>query len=123
MAVEHRGVVLEQLDSAVERPACHHIEGNIGITIVDTFAAGLPSDDREDDHSETVDKASLELPIHDGHGSWTLATKIYGVHCSRSADAMVSRLAGVDEPTTRAGHAVLLGFGYVRFRSISGGRR
>src|SRR5439155_13032704 len=48
---EHRGDVLEQLESAVERSAGNHLEGDIGIPVVDAVAAGAPRDHGEDDHA------------------------------------------------------------------------
>src|SRR5436190_10862274 len=57
---EHRGDVLEQLESAVERSAGNHLEGDIGIPVVDPVAAGASGDHGEDDHAETVHQACLE---------------------------------------------------------------
>ena len=52
--VKHLGDILEQLKSAVERPAGNHVEGDIGITVVDPVAACAPGDDGKDDHPETL---------------------------------------------------------------------
>jgi hypothetical protein len=52
---KHRREVLEQLEPAVERSAGNHVEGDIGITVVDPVAASAPGDHGEDDHAETVD--------------------------------------------------------------------
>jgi hypothetical protein len=57
---EHRRDVFEQLESAVERSAGNHLEGDIGIPVVDAVAAGAPGDHGEDDHAETVHQACLE---------------------------------------------------------------
>src|SRR5919197_2634403 len=50
---EHRGDALEQLESAVERSAGNHLEGDIGISIVDAVAAGDHGANGEDEHAET----------------------------------------------------------------------
>ena len=52
---KHRREVLEQLEPAVERSAGNHVEGDIGITVVDPVVASAPGDHGEDDHTETVD--------------------------------------------------------------------
>ena len=57
---KHSGDILKQLNSAVERPAGNHVEGDIGITVVDPLVAGAPGDHGEDDHPETVHEACLE---------------------------------------------------------------
>src|SRR6266498_1708268 len=40
---KHSGDILQQLESAVERSAGNHVEGDIGITVVDPVGAGAPS--------------------------------------------------------------------------------
>lgn len=57
---KHPGDVLKQLKSAVECPASNHVEGDIGIAVVDPLVAGVPGDHGEDDHAETVHEACLE---------------------------------------------------------------
>lgn len=37
-----------------------HIEGNIGIAVVDPFPTGVSGDDGKHNHAEAVDKARLE---------------------------------------------------------------
>jgi pimeloyl-ACP methyl ester carboxylesterase len=57
---KHCRDILEQLESAVERSAGNHVEGDIGITVIDPVAAGAPGDHGEDDHAKTVHQARLE---------------------------------------------------------------
>jgi hypothetical protein len=48
------------LDSPVERLAGNHVEGNIGITVVDPIGSGSTCDHGENDHPKTVYESSLE---------------------------------------------------------------
>jgi hypothetical protein len=52
---KHLRDILEQLESAVERLAGNHVEGDVGVPVVDPVAAGAPGDHGEDDDAETVD--------------------------------------------------------------------
>ena len=54
---ENAGDILKQLNSSVKSPAGNHVEGDIGITVVDPFGAGPSGDDGEDDHPEAIHEA------------------------------------------------------------------
>ena len=57
MSGQNRGLVLDKLQSTVESAAAEHVEGNIGIAVVDSVSTGAPGDNWEDDNAETVYKA------------------------------------------------------------------
>jgi hypothetical protein len=59
-------VVPEQLESAVEGSAGHHVERDIGIPVIDPVAPGAPGDHREDDHAESVDQDRLDERLAQG---------------------------------------------------------
>ena len=61
---QNRGLVLDELQSTVESAAAEHVEGNIGIAVVDSVPTGAPGDDWEDDHAETVYKARRQESRH-----------------------------------------------------------
>src|SRR5215207_5034219 len=54
---EHAGLVLDQLDAAVEGAVLDHLEGDVRIAVVDAFCARGPSDHREHPDPETVDES------------------------------------------------------------------
>jgi hypothetical protein len=65
---EHRGNVLEQLESAVERSAGSHLEGDIGVPVVDAVAAGPPSEVMKSTSSSWHGSSlCVESVIEDGH--------------------------------------------------------
>lgn len=68
-AVQHSRHVLDQLDPAVEGAAVHHVEGNVGVAVIDPFLAGGASDDREHHHPEPVDKAGYQQRAATGRHS------------------------------------------------------
>lgn len=55
--LEHAGLVLDQLDAAVEGAVLDHLEGNVRIAVVDAFFARGPGDHREHHDPEAVDES------------------------------------------------------------------
>src|SRR5690242_11724283 len=55
---QNPGLVLDELQSAVERAGAQQLEGDIGVAVVDSIPTGAPGDDREDDQAETVYQAA-----------------------------------------------------------------
>src|SRR5215216_249430 len=55
--LEHAGLVLDQLDAAVEGPVLDHLEGDVRVAVVDAFCARGPGDHREHPDSEAVDES------------------------------------------------------------------
>src|SRR5690349_22743310 len=58
--LEHAGLVLDQLDAAVERAVPDHLEGDVRIPVVDAFGARGPRDHGEDTDAEAVDESGPE---------------------------------------------------------------
>ena len=52
-----RGLVLDQLDAAVEGAVLDHLEGHVRIAVVDAFFARFPGDHREHHDPEAVDES------------------------------------------------------------------
>ena len=55
--LEHAGLVLDQLDAAVEGAVLDHLEGDVRIAVVDTFFARGPGDHWEHHDPEAVDES------------------------------------------------------------------
>jgi hypothetical protein len=55
--LEHAGLVLDQLDTAVEGAVLDHLEGDVRVAVVDAFCARGPGDHREHHDSEAVDES------------------------------------------------------------------
>ena len=55
--LEHAGLVLDQLDAAVEGPVLDHLEGDVRVAVVDAFCARGPGDHREHPDPEAVDES------------------------------------------------------------------
>ena len=61
--------VFEELGAAVERAARDHVEGDVGIAVVDPFPARAPGDHREDEHPEAIDQAGRQQRPAQGEAS------------------------------------------------------
>ncbi len=57
---QHPGDILQQLEPAIECTAGNHVQGDVGITVINPFIAAAPGDHGKDDEPETVHEASLE---------------------------------------------------------------
>src|SRR5215211_8827522 len=55
--LEHAGLVLDQLDAAVEGPMLGHLEGDVRVAVVDAFCTRSPGDHREHPDPEAVDES------------------------------------------------------------------
>src|SRR5690606_41134471 len=55
-SLEHGGLVLDQLDTAVEGAMSDHLQGDVRIAVVDAFRARGPGDHREHHDPEAVDE-------------------------------------------------------------------
>src|SRR6187431_384596 len=55
--LKHAGLVLDQLNAAVEGAVLDHLEGNVRIAVVDAFLARGPGDHREHHDPEAVDES------------------------------------------------------------------
>src|ERR687892_672275 len=55
--LEHAGLVLDQLDAAVEGAVLDHLEGDVRVAVVDAFCARGPGDHREHPDPEAVDES------------------------------------------------------------------
>src|SRR5215207_5398393 len=61
--LEHAGPVLDQLDAAVEGAVVDHLEGDVGVAVVDAFCAGGAGDHREHHDAEAIhESGSQERP-------------------------------------------------------------
>ena len=93
---KHRGAVLQQLNSAVERLAGNHVEGDIEITVVDPVVAGAPGDHGEDDHPETVHEACLEeRPAQAETANGAHRAVAFPLHRSHSLDRILADQPGI----------------------------
>src|SRR3954469_6563328 len=57
---EQAWLVLDQLDPAVEGPVLDHLEGDVGVAVVDAFCARGSGDHREHPDPEAVDESGFE---------------------------------------------------------------
>jgi len=84
------------LKSAVERPAGNHVEGDIGITVIDPVVAGAPGDHGEDDHPETVHETCLEERPAQGEAAKGAHRAVnFPLHLSHSLDRIPAGQPGI----------------------------
>ena len=57
--LEHAWPVLDHLDAAVEGAMVDHLEGDVGVAVVDALLSRGPGDDREHADPEPVDEQTL----------------------------------------------------------------
>src|SRR5215212_11892325 len=57
---QNRGDVLEQLQPTVEGAAGNHVQGDVGVPVVDPVPTGASGDDWEDDHAEPVHETGFQ---------------------------------------------------------------
>src|ERR671919_2844440 len=55
--LEDAGPVLDQLDAAVEDAGVDHLEGNVGVAVVDAFRSRGAGDHREHDDAEAINES------------------------------------------------------------------
>jgi hypothetical protein len=69
---KNRGDVLEQLQPTVKGAAANHVQGDVGVPVVDPVPTAASGDDWEDDHAETVHETGFQQRAAQGetaHGA------------------------------------------------------
>jgi hypothetical protein len=97
--LQHPGPVLDQLGAAVEGAVVDHLEGDVGIAVVDAFCTRGAGDHRKHDDTEAIDEAGTEQRAAEAEAAErTEETGAVALHCPDVRDGVAAHEGGVGPP-------------------------